>query len=946
MNGNARHARTNWATRRKRKSFEMKFRGKGARGFGAAVLLACLIFLPVGCRRAAVPREPLGVGGLSVEDGAQPVGLETGQPRYSWKLESGERGVAQTHYQLRLFQSNSTETPLWDSGREASGASHLLAPGHPVLRPHTAYRWQVRVWDNQGRESAWSGPGEFSTGYLGEAWPAAWIGDGRHLAAGEDAPAARYLRGSFPLEEAPARAMLYVTALGLVEPWVNGVRVSGDYFQPGWPDYRKRVFTAAHDVTAQLCRGANVLGLILADGWYSGTLMKAFRYGDMPLASAWLEIEFTDGRRKRVVTGGDWFWATGPVTQQAIYHGETRDAQLENPAWALPGEGGAWNWRPVVVAPPPGVQITPRVSPPVRVVERLRPVGVREIAPGRWIYDFGQNLTGWTELTTTGHRAGSDIVQRYGEMLNADGTLYTENLRTARTTARYIPGAETRVQWQPSFTYFGFRYVELTGLDAPDKDTLTACVVHSDLPRTGSFTCSHPGWNQLFSNLVWGQRGNFLELPTDCPQRNERLGWTGDAQVFCATASTNMACGPFYRQWLRTLCDSYLEDEQKGGFPDVAPQTSIRSGTAGWGDAGVIVPYVAWRYTGDRTLLEESWPRIRDWMELQQRQAPEGIRTSPHAYGDWLSPGYKPGKAPPSNELVSTAYFGQTARLAAEIARELGRGEDAERYEELHRKIRAAFCAKFIQPDGTMEDNCQTAYLLALEFDLVPDNLRGAVVENLFQSVEEKDRHLATGFLGTPLLGPVLTRLGRVDLAYAVALKETYPGWLFSVKNGATTMWERWDSWTPEKGFGDVGMNSFNHYAYGAIGEWLYGTVAGLGPAAPGWKVVRIHPQPGGGLAHARASVETPHGTAECGWERSAHRMTLRVRIPPNATGEVSLPARRAQDVVCEGKGLSQLGAVSRARRDGAGIHFDLAAGSYVFQIENPIVADDGPALP
>ena len=867
--------------------------------------LAALALLGLAaCRRApTVTLDQLRCEGLD-----RPSLIDTSEPRFSWRLQATDRGVRQLAFQLRIAELDANgqpRGPLMESPRIGADSSQWVAMPGFQAKPQTRYQWQVRVWDNRQRDTGWSDPTHFDTGLMGAVWPAQWLGDG-HVVAKDEAPRARYFRTAFTLPQVPVRARLYVTALGLVEPWINGRKISDDYFVPGWPDYRQRAFYVAYDVTRHLQAGKNAWGLILGDGWYSGTMLPGNQYGPEPLVSAFLELTDAEGRRTLVATDGTWQWAEGPIISNSIYHGETFDARKDQPGWCQP-EGCAWAWQPVQVRPTPAVKLNARLSPPVRRIEGVKPVSRREIRPGVFLYDFGQNMVGWVRLEAR-LAAGQEVQMRFGEMLEPDGTLYTANLRTARATARYIAKGGGLETWEPRFTFFGFRYLELTGVSAPTDQTIVGVVVHSDLPRIGQFECSNPLLNKLYENTRWGQKGNFVEIPTDCPQRNERLGWTGDAQVFCNTANYNLACGAFYRQWLQTLRDGFQPGEN-GGYGDVAPYTGFNRGSAGWGDAGVIVPWITWRHTGDRRILEENFPTIQQWIELQTTQAPDGIRRSKPAWGDWLAPGYAPRQAPTPYVLIATAYYARTTQLAAQIAEVLGKTEIAQQDRALLAKIKAAFRKEFIADDGRIASDEQTAYLLALGFDLVPADLRPQMIGHLADAVAKKGNHLATGFIGTPLLAPVLTEIGRPDLAYAVVQQETYPGWLFSVKNGATTIWERWDSWTPEGGFNQDGMNSFNHYAYGSVVEWFYGSIAGLQPraSAPGWNCFTIAPQPGGDLTYAGAQVETPYGLAASHWRIEGGRFLFDVTIPPNTEAIVSLPTPSVAAVQEGGRPLADM---------------------------------------
>ncbi len=770
----------------------------------------------------------------------------------------------------------------------------------------------------------------FGTGLLGAEWPADWIGDGRLVKRGQTMPA-RYLRGTFRVTRRPVRARLFLSAHGLAEPWLNGRAVTSDLFVPGWPDYRQRQFYVAFDVTALLRRGENAWGAILGDGWYSGTLHPLHQYGSEPRLSAFLDLTGADGRVTTIATGRDWRWAEGPIRMNSIYQGETYDARRADERWCT-GAGGGWRWRPVSVRPAARVYptYTARLSPPVRRIETLRPVSRREVKPGVFLYDLGQNMVGWVRLRLHAP-AGRLITVRHAEMLDADGNIYTANLRTAGATARYIAKGGGREMWEPRFTYFGFRYVELSGIDRPADDAVEGVVIHTALPRTGTFRCSDPWLNRLYRNTLWGQKGNFLELPTDCPQRDERLGWSGDTQVFCNTALYNLAAGPFYRQWLFALRDSF-RDGPGGGFADTAPNTGHGHGSAGWAEAGFIVPWITWLHTGDRRLLEESLPSIQHAIELMANESPDGIRHSPEAWGDWLSPGFDLFKAPPDYRLIATAHFAHAADLAARIADVVGRPELAARNRAVRDQVRAAFRREYVARDGRVAGDVQTSYLLALAYDLVLPRQRARVAAQLLRTIAAKDNHLATGFLGTPLIMPVLTALGRADLAYTVLQQKSFPGWLFSVKNGATTIWERWDSWTPEQGFNPHGMNSFNHYAYGCVVEWFYDTIAGLRPvpAAPGWKHFRIVPTPGGGLTSAAATLQTPHGAAASRWKIAHGRMRLTVRIPPNTRADVELPAATARGITLDGAPLR------RATRSGGRTVVRLPSGTYTFDLPAP----------
>jgi alpha-L-rhamnosidase len=879
-------------------------------------LLLCL--MAVGALGAGRPASAtLTATGLRCEGVVQPEQVDTAVPRFSWRLVTDRRASNQVAYQFRAAEIDGSGRPLgpaFDTGRIESDTSQWVTPPGLALKPRSVYAWQVRVWDNHGQASEWSESGRFGTGLLGTRWPADWIGDGRALAVFKTAPA-RHFRGGFKVESRPVRARLFVSAMGLAEPWINGRPVTEDLFVPGWPDYRRRLFYAAFDVTALVQEGDNTLGLILGDGWYSGTIIPRHQYGSEARVSAFLDLLGADGTVTTITTADGWRWTeTGPVTMNSIYDGESYDARRELDGWCAPGALPGDDWRPVTVRAGrhTPAAFTGRISPPVRRIETVKPVSVRRLAPGVHVYDLGQNMVGWARLRVRA-AAGREVRLRFAEMLEADGSIHTGNLRAAKATARYTAKGGDVEAWEPRFTYFGFRYVELTGVDDPLPDAIEGVVVHTDLPQGGRFECSDPLLNQLWRNALWSQKGNFLELPTDCPQRDERTGWTGDAQVFAPTALYNMDAGAFFRQWLHSLRDG-LRDDPNGGFPDVAPFTGFGFGSAGWAEAGMIIPWTVWLHTGDRRVLAENLPAIQHALELMAAQAPDGLRVCPPSWGDWLAPGFERYKSPPRQDLIATAYYAHAADIAARIADALDRPELAATNRVLRDRARAAYQRTYIATDGRVADDVQTSYLLTLAFDLAPPDRRPQIAAHLLRTIAEKDHHLATGFLGTPLLTPVLTSLGRADIAYRVLQQTTYPGWLFTVKNGATTIWERWDSWTPEAGFNKHNMNSFNHYAYGSVVGWFYSDIAGLQPLpeTPGWKRFRIAPVPGGGLTSASATVETPYGPASSAWRIADGRMRLAVTIPANTSAEIVLPAADPATVRLDGQPLDP----SRTRTD------------------------------
>jgi len=717
------------------------------------------------------------------------------------------------------------------------------------------------------------------------------------------APPVPFLRKVFNLEQPVKSARLAITALGLYECEINGQQVGDEIFAPGWTEYRKRVQYQVYDVAGYLRAGENVIGAILGDGWYCGYLGWGPRqhYGDRPRLLAQLEIVLENGTTVTVASDGSWKTSTGPILEADFLMGESYDARLELGNWSQPGYDDT-RWQPVLLSPPEALpELTPRLGPPVRRLGEIKPVkeSSREAWNAHRTFDLGQNFSGRVRITVQA-KAGTTLRLRFAEILSPDGNLYTDNLREARCTDYYTCKGGEPETWESHFTFHGFRYVEVRGLSSQDLLEVTGIVLYSDTPSTGSFRCSHDLLNQLQHNIVWGQKSNFLEVPTDCPQRNERLGWTGDAQVFIRTAAFNMDVQGFFHKWIQDIRDS---QRPQGGIPSVIPATwtgagSGEDGGPAWADATVICPWTIYLCYADRSILEDHYDSMKRFMDFLREHRCQGlIRNHPdkncHSYGDWLAldGGGKTEGITPS-DLIGTAFYAHDAGLMAKIAEILGRHDDAKKYQQLRSEIVEAFRRRFITPDGLVASGTQTAYVLALHFDLIDNATRATTVRELVRHVERKDFHLATGFVGTPYILDVLENAGHLDVAYKLLEQETFPSWLFPVKNGATTIWERWDGWTPEKGFQDKGMNSFNHYAYGAVGAWMYRTVAGLelDPADPGYHHVIFRPRPGGTITWAEASLKTKRGLASIHWELKAGELCIDVTVPEGSRGTLSLP--------------------------------------------------------
>ncbi|BEL04251.1 hypothetical protein Q0Z83_024420 [Actinoplanes sichuanensis] len=742
------------------------------------------------------------------------------------------------------------------------------------------------------------------------------------------------LRREFRVDRKVSRARIHATALGVYELSLNGSRVGDHQLAPGWTDYAKRIQYQSFDVTDQLVTGDNTIGAMLGDGWYSGSIawLGDKLYGERPELLAQLRIDYTDGTSQIIGSDGTWRSADGPVLRGDNIHGETYDARLDPPGWRTSAfDDSTWSAATVrdTSTDDPTSRLVAQVDPPVKVTGELAAKTVTQVKPGVWVFDLGQNMVGSTRLEVTGE-AGQTVRIRHAEVLNPDGTVYTANLRTAQATDYYtLAGTGTEV-YEPRFTFHGFRYVELTGYPGtPDLSTVTGRVIGTAAPFTGELTTSDPMVNQLQSNIVWGQRGNFLSVPTDTPARDERLGWTGDINVFAETATFNMDSLSFLTKWLADMRDA---QSANGAYPDVAPRSCCGEGVSGWADAGITVPYTLWKRYGDTKVLTDHYDSMRRYVDYVQATSDGLLRPNAGPYLDWLNL-----DDPTPAGVVGTAYAAYSTRLFAEMAAALGRTADAERYGARATAVTRAFADAYISADGRIQGDSQTAYVLALSMNLVPATLRDAAGKRLAERVASRGHHLSTGFLGTPDLLPALTDTGNLDIAYRLLTNRDYPSWGYEIARGATTIWERWDSIKPDGTFGDVGMNSFNHYAYGAVGDWMYRTIGGIRPddGAPGYRHVTIAPKPGGGLTSATAAYRSRYGRFVSDWSLdAAGQMSLNVTVPGNTTATVEIPAVSRWAVTEGGRPAADADGVTFVRMDGPTAVFTVGAGSYRFAVD------------
>jgi alpha-L-rhamnosidase len=827
------------------------------------------------------------------------LGIGEPRPRLSWITTTDVAGWLQDAYEL--------EVDGVSMGRTASGRSVFVAWPAAPLRSRSTHRVRVRVWGADGSQSDWSDALAIEAGLLSaEDWSAQWITPVE--SDGEGRPS--YLRHAFTLTAEPGvtieRTRLYVTSAGVHQLYLNGDAVGDSVLAPGWSAYADRLRYETHDLTGSVVFGENVLGAVVADGWWRGFLtweMKRDVYGDRLGLLAQLEVTYSDGSGETIGTSTEWLTSTGPIVDADLYNGESYDARILLGAWTSAGHDDS-GWGETEVFNPAVGELVASIGPPVR---RILEVAVRDVittATGQTILDFGQNLVGWVRFTVTGDR-GATVTLRHAEVLE-DGELATRPLRNARATDEYIlrgGGEETR---EPTFTFHGFRYVQVEGwpADRVDPSDFTAIVIHSDFEATGSFTCSNAQLNRLHENAIWGLRGNFVDVPTDCPQRDERLGWTGDLQVFAPTAAFLFDVSGFVAEWLEDLRAEQFDDGRVPLVVPAGPPGMFPMGTfaaAAWGDAATVVPWTMYERFGDEGVLARQFDSMRAWVEFVRAKAGDAL-VWPEEFqlGDWLDPDAppdQPWRAKTDAVLIATAYFALSAHLVGRAARVLGRAELADEYEQLADEIRVAFRNEFVTAGGLISSDSVTAYAVALMFDLYEDPAHRARAAARIASLSAARGYtISTGFVGTPLVLPALSDAGDTKTAYRLLSETACPSWLYPVTMGATTVWERWDSMLPDGSINPGEMTSFNHYALGSVADWMQQTIGGVRPEEPGYRKIRFSPVPGRGVRSASCALRTPYGRAACRWSLDDRRMTMEVEVPPNTSAIVVRPGCEDQD--------------------------------------------------
>ena len=815
-----------------------------------------------------------------------PIGMDEA-PRFSWKLVSEKRDVVQKYYQIQVVHQGKL---VWDSGCVESSQSALVPFQGGKLQPMTDYQVQVSVWDNYGELG--QEQGSFETGLMDkENWRADWI---THSLGEQETVCPVFVR-RFPVRKKVRKARLYATCCGVYEACINGKKAGDLFLAPGWTSYHHRLQYQTYDVTGFLGE-ENEIRITVGNGWYRGELgfdAKPDRYGHRTALLAMVCVEYEDGERDFVGTDESWSVETGEILFSEIYHGETLDYTAEKRILG-----------PAVLFQEIG-DVVAQEAEPVRVTKRFV-LPEKILTPkGEIVFDFGQNMAGVVEVRLP-ELTGEKLVIRHAETLDRDGNFYTENLRTARCTDTYIYGkGQVGMTVMPHFTFHGFRYICVDGAGADvGAEHFTACAMHTDMQQTGSFACDNRLVSQLQSNIQWGQRGNFLDIPTDCPQRDERLGWTGDAQVFCGTASYNFNTALFYGKWLR---DMAAEASPEWGVPHVVPNIlGDQAGAAAWSDAATVIPWTLYQVYGDRKMLAEQFPLMKGWVDyIRSKVSANGLWQTGFQYGDWLALDIESGSTDRTGGtdkyLVANAYYAYSAGLVREAAKVLGYEAEEAEYGRLQEEIIDAMNREFVTETGRLVSETQTACVVMLHFGIAKPEYRKRILETLETNINAHHGHLTTGFVGTPYLCHCLSENGLHDLAGQVFMKEDFPGWLYAVKKGATTIWERWNSVLPDGSFDASGMNSLNHYAYGSIGSWLYEKVAGIGCMEPGYRKVRIQPMLTKGLTQVSASYESVYGTIQSAWSCRDGKICVDVRIPENTTAVIRLPEKEEEISVGSG---------------------------------------------
>lgn len=879
-----------------------------------------------------------------------PIGIDQDHPQLSWKLPASEKGLMQSAYEILVATSmenlDKHVGDVWATGKVDSDQSAFIDFTGNKLNSRQKYFWKVKYWDNKGAESEFSEAASWEMALLNNSdWTAKWI-TRTDTKSRDDSLRSFSARKEFNIDQSIKKARLYVTGLGNYVFYINGEKVGNDILTPGWTHYPKRVQYQVYDITSMLLDGGNAAGAMLGNAWWSGGLgwgkdpnsRKRYSYGPMKVI-AQIEIEDESGNIQILTTDDSWKWSESPITFNNLYDGVHYDARLEQDGWNKKGFDES-SWKNAATIETDHASLVAQQAPPLRVESELLAQSITQVPNGNYVFDFGQNMVGWGKLKVSGE-AGTTIKLKFAELLHEDGTVAQENLRSAIAIDEYTLKGEGTETWEPQFTYSGFRYVEIEGFPGePTKDALTGIVFYSSAPWIGKFESSNELMNNIIKNITWGQRGNMHSVPTDCPQRDERLGWMGDAQTFGPTSCYNMDMTQFYEKWLFDITDS---QDSSGYVYDVNPAIVVSGPSKpGWGDAVIIVPWVAYKFSGNERILSNNYEGMKAWVEFMRKHAVNNIYTwsNPDStffgYADWIAPVKSPQKP------ISASFLFYSSKILSEIATVLGNTADAEEYAKLAKDVADAYQDKYFDQDVQNYDGeTQTANLLPLAFGITPDELKPAVLDNILKAVKHRNGHPSTGFLGTQFILPILSDYGHHEKAYEMINLKTYPSWGYMIDKGATTMWELWNSDTerPE------GMNSRNHYALGGIGEWIYGYLAGLKPdvAFPGYKRSIIAPMPVGDLTWAKASQKTSYGELSVDWKIEGEGLILKVVIPANTSSLVKIPKTNLNisailvdgvEVYNNGKSSGKIDGLKFLSENENSIDFEVGSGDYAFVVK------------
>ena len=896
---------------------------------------------------------------LKCEFCENPLGMDLKEPRFSWKLAGAGRGKAQSGYRIIVSEEETAvergEGELWDTGKVEEGDNFGVEYEGRELESDRTYHWRVRVWDEKGERGAWSEPARFHTGlFRPEDWTADWI------AAPKEIETAPLLRSQFVLERELEEAHAFVCGLGYYEMYLNGEKVGDQLLDPGTTDYGKRLLYETYDVTSQLREGENAVGATLGNGWYcppeqneEDSPLPLRRYGERPQLLLQLNLRFADGERRIVGSDNSWKCSSGPIKENSVWNGEIYDAREEREGWTEPSFDTS-EWLPVQEAAAPGGKLVSQMMPPIRTEKVLRAESMEKVeGEDAYLFDFGENITGWPMLTVSGEQ-GKEVRLRTAEATVRDMARMKEEEeeglpqkidprpnRSARATDVYVLKGAKEENYEPRFTYHGFRYVQVEGFPGrPAPEDVKARVLHTDVERAGDFSCSEDLFNKIHRNTLRGQLGNLFSIPTDCPQRDERMGWLGDAHLTAEEAMENFDMASFYHKWLDDLADAQGED---GALPDVAPlHWDLHPGTPAWQVAYPLITWYTYLYYGDERILKRHFGGLKKFLDYMKGLAEDGVIEE--GRGDWVPPKYTDPQDD-SIPLTSTGYFFLTAKIVAQAAEVLGYGEKAKRYADLSEEIKEAFNREFFNEETESYGESQTKNAFPLYLGLAPKEKEGAVLENLLSSIEEKEGHIWAGILGTKALVNALPAQGKGEVLYEMARKRDFPGWGYMIEKGATTLWERWGGYR----FLGPEMNSLNHIMFGSIEEFFYGELAGIHPptrpgTAAGYGRVQIAPKPFGELTSAKGKMDTIRGQIVSDWHLSDDNFSLTVALPPGVTGEITLPLQELgweEIVVEEGErtiwenGSFQEGAegVTGGKKEESQLIFQLGSGEYHFRL-------------